>query len=128
MFPRSTLIGGERREMRMTARPGPARRLLALAPASAPERSARSNRRLPSGRFASANQEYILETGEFLRTADDVRNVVVACPFTASRFSCGMLRRLSDGGEEPERIRSLRRARREFLSGRYDCHIEAQGD
>ena len=36
-----------------------------------------SNRRLPSGQFATGNREYILETGEFLRTAEDVRNVVV---------------------------------------------------
>ena len=35
-----------------------------------------SNRRLASGAFGSANREYLLETGEFLRTAEDVRNVV----------------------------------------------------
>jgi multidrug efflux pump subunit AcrB len=36
-----------------------------------------SNRTMPSGGYAAGNKQYLVETGEFLRTADDVRNVVV---------------------------------------------------
>ena len=71
-----TLIGGQRREVRvvldedklaaynLVAAAG-GRRARAVQPASC----------LPASSPA-ANREYLLETGEFLRTADDVRNVV----------------------------------------------------
>jgi multidrug efflux pump subunit AcrB len=35
-----------------------------------------SSRHLPCGQFDAANKEYLLETGKFLQTARDVRNVV----------------------------------------------------
>ena len=62
-------------------------------------RWALSNRRLPSGQFAAGNREYLLETGEFLRTAEDVRNVVVG-------------RRRRPAGLRAQRRRGRRRRRR----------------
>ena len=69
------LIGGQRREIRITLDPA---RLAAynLSPLQVAGALGLSNRRLPSGQFASGNQQFLLETGQFLRTADDVRNVV----------------------------------------------------
>src|SRR5689334_22328069 len=62
-----TLIGGQRREIRITL---DATRLSAysLSPLQVAGALGLSNRRLASGHFANANQEYLLETGDFLRT------------------------------------------------------------
>ena len=69
------LIGGQRREVRVVLDEG---RLAAynLSPLQVAGALGLSNWRLPSGQFDRANREYLLETGEFLRTAEDVRNVV----------------------------------------------------
>src|SRR5215471_8717014 len=69
------LIGGQRREIRITLNQA---RLAAynLSPAQVAGALGLSNRRLPSGQFATGNQQFLLETGQFLCTAADVRNVV----------------------------------------------------
>ena len=61
-----TLIGGQRREMRIVLDEG---KLAAynLSPLQVAGALGLSNRRLPSGEFASGNREYQLETGEFLK-------------------------------------------------------------
>jgi multidrug efflux pump subunit AcrB len=59
-----------------------------------------SNRRLPSGEFASGNREYVLETGEFLRTAEDVRSVVAGVANDKPVYVRDVAE-VSDGGEEP---------------------------
>ncbi len=71
-----TLIGGQRREVRIVLDPV---RLAAyrMSPLQVAGALGLSNRRLPAGKFDSENREYLLEAGEFLRTAEDVRNVVV---------------------------------------------------
>jgi len=94
-----TLIGGERREIRVTLDPA---RLAAysFSPLQVAGALGVSNRRLPSGQFASANEEYLLETGEFLRTAADVRNVVVAA-FHDKPVFLHDVAQVTDGGEEP---------------------------
>jgi multidrug efflux pump subunit AcrB len=93
------LIGGQRREIRITL---DTTRLAAysLSPLQVAGALGLSNRRLPSGHFASANQEYLLETGEFLRTADDVRNVVIATVHDKPIFVRDVAQ-VTDGGEEP---------------------------
>ena len=74
-----------------------------------------SNRRLPSGEFSSGNREYLLETGEFLRTADDVRNVVVGVAGDRPVFVRDVAQ-VSDGGEEPaEYVRTASAGSRQFL-------------
>ena len=59
-----------------------------------------SNRRLDAGAYASGNRELLLETGEFLRNADDVRNVVAGVANGKPVFVRDVAE-VSDGGEEP---------------------------
>ncbi|HJT89694.1 MAG TPA: efflux RND transporter permease subunit, partial [Bryobacteraceae bacterium] len=70
------LIGGRRRAIRVTLNEA---RLAAyhLAPLQVAGALGIENRRLDSGSFAQENREYLLQTGEFLRCAEDVGNVVV---------------------------------------------------
>ncbi len=94
-----TLIGGERREIRVALDQS---RLAAysLSPLQVLGALGMSNRRLPSGQFASGNQEYLLETGEFLHSAEDVRNVVVGVANGKPIFARSIAE-ITDGGEEP---------------------------
>ena len=93
------LIGGERREIRITLNQA---RLAAynLSPAQVAGALGLSNRRLPSGQFASGNQQFLLETGQFLCTADDVRNVVAGVANDKTIFVRDVAE-VTDGGEEP---------------------------
>ena len=70
------IIGGERRQLRVILDPG---RMagFGVAPATIQRTLDGSNQRLRAGEFAAANQEYDVEAGEFLHTADDVGRVVV---------------------------------------------------
>jgi multidrug efflux pump subunit AcrB len=70
------VIGGERRQIRVLLDPG---RMAGygVAPAAVMGTIDRSNQRLQVGQFAAANQEYNVESGDFLRDADDVGRVVV---------------------------------------------------
>jgi multidrug efflux pump subunit AcrB len=93
------LIGGQRREIRITLDPS---RLGAyiLTPLQVVGALGLSNRRMPSGEFASGNQQYLLETGQFLRTAEDVRNVVAGVSNDKPIFVHDVAQ-VTDGGEEP---------------------------
>src|SRR5579864_5625677 len=53
-----------------------------------------------SGEFASGNQEYLSATGQFLRTAEDVRNVVAGVASDKPIFVHDVAQ-VTDGGEEP---------------------------
>jgi multidrug efflux pump subunit AcrB len=93
------LIGGERREIRITL---DALRLGAynVSPLQVVGALGLSNRRTRSGEFASGNQQYLLETGQFLRTAEDVRNVVAGVVNDKPIFVHDVAQ-VTDGGEEP---------------------------
>ena len=93
------LIGGQRREIRIALDPG---RLGAynLSPLQVVGALGLSNRRMRSGEFASGNQQYLLETGRFLRTAEDVRNVVAGVTNDKPIFLHDVAQ-VTDGGEEP---------------------------
>ena len=109
-----TLIGGERRQVRVTIDQA---RLAAynLAPLQVAQALGVENRRLDSGRFVRLNREYLLETGEFLRTAQDVSSVVVGVANGKPVF-VGNVAEVSDGGQEPvEYVRMVRAADRQFL-------------
>jgi multidrug efflux pump subunit AcrB len=109
-----SLIGGQRREVRIVLDES---KLAAynLSPLQVAGALGMSNRRLPSGHFSSGNREYVLETGEFLRTADDVRSVVVAVANDKPVFVRNVAE-VSDGGEEPtEYVRTADAATRQFL-------------
>jgi multidrug efflux pump subunit AcrB len=109
-----TLMGGQRREIQITLDAG---KLAAynLAPLQVAGALGLSNRRLPSGRFDSANREYLLETGEFLRTTEDVRNVVVGVANDRPVFVRNVAE-VFDGGAEPtEYVRMIKAPSRESL-------------
>jgi multidrug efflux pump subunit AcrB len=94
-----TIIGGDRREVRVTL---DETRLAAysLSPLQVCGALAGQNRRLESGRFSSGNREFLVETGEFLRTADDVRGVVIAVANGRPVFVRDVAQ-VADGGGEP---------------------------
>ena len=109
-----SLIGGERREIRIVLDES---KLAAynLSPLQVAGALGMSNRRLPSGQFSSGNREYVLETGEFLRTAEDVRGVVVAVANDKPVYVRNVAE-VSDGGEEPtEYVRTADARSRQFL-------------
>ncbi len=72
-----TLIGGQRRQVRVVLDPA---KMVSrnVAPAMLPQILQQANREMLSGSFSSGNQEFLVETGAFLRSAEDVRNVVVS--------------------------------------------------
>jgi multidrug efflux pump subunit AcrB len=94
-----TLIGGERRQVRVLLNPAAlvSRNLSPLMVANALQAS---NRLIESGSFASSNQEFKLETGGWLRDADDVGSVVVGVYENRPVFLRDVAE-IRDGGEEP---------------------------
>ncbi len=94
-----TLIGGQRREVKITLDPS---RLNAygLSPLQVTTALGLSNRIMKAGEFASGNRQYVLETGQFLRTADDVGKVVAGVNNGKPIFVSDVAQ-ISDGGEEP---------------------------
>ncbi len=94
-----TILGGQRRQIRVTLDEA---RLAAysLSPLQVYGALAGSNRRLASGRFSSANREFVLETGEFLRTPEDVRGVVAGVA-NGKPVYVRDVAEVHDGGEEP---------------------------
>ncbi len=95
-----SIIGGQRREISVALDQA---RLAAysLSPLQALQALSASNRRLTSGQFASSNREFLVETGEFLRCAEDVRNVVAGVAHGKPVFVRDIAT-VTDGGEEPK--------------------------
>ena len=73
---RTQIIGGEKRQIRVLLDPTKMA-AFGLAPASIVPAVERANQRLQAGEFAAANQEFAVETGEFLHSSDDVGGVVI---------------------------------------------------
>ena len=108
-----TLIGGQRREIRIVL---DEEKLAAygLSPLQVAGALGLSNQRLPSGQFAAATENTI-ETGEFLRTAEDVRNAVAGVANDRPVFVRDVAA-VSDGGEEPSQyVRMAHAGSTEFL-------------
>jgi multidrug efflux pump subunit AcrB len=93
------VIGGERRQIRVLLDPG---RMAGygVAPAMVMGTIDRANQRLQVGEFAAANQEYNVETGDFLRNADDVGRVVVGVSSGRPVYLRDVAE-VRDGPEEP---------------------------
>ncbi len=72
-----SLIGGQRRQVAVTLDDV---RLAAysLTPLQVVQALSAANSRLSSGQFSEQNREFLVDSGEFLRTCDDVGNVVVS--------------------------------------------------
>jgi multidrug efflux pump subunit AcrB len=93
------LIGGQRRKVLITLDPA---RLAAykLSPLQIVSALRNSNQSQPSGTLTSGNQQSILQTGQFLRNADDVRNVVAGVANEKPVFVRDVAA-VTDEGEEP---------------------------
>ncbi|HEY3283759.1 MAG TPA: efflux RND transporter permease subunit, partial [Armatimonadota bacterium] len=95
----TTLIGGQRRQIRVTLDAG---RLAGyqLSPLAVAERLGQANQELPSGSFSEGNRELKVRTGRFLTSAEDVGRVVVGVsqgrPVYASDVAT-----VADEAEEP---------------------------
>ena len=94
-----TLLGGQRRELSIEL---DSSKLAAysLTAMQVMERLGTGNRKVGAGQFASENRQTVLETGEFIRTAEDARSLAIG----AVRGKAVFLRDVADvrdGGEEP---------------------------
>ena len=93
------LIGGQRRQIRVTLDEA---RMAAynVAPIMLVPALEQSNRQLGSGSFASANREFLVETGGFLHTAEEVGSVVAGV-FSDRAVYLRDVAKIEDGPEEP---------------------------
>ncbi|HQR35349.1 MAG TPA: efflux RND transporter permease subunit [Blastocatellia bacterium] len=92
------LIGGQRRQIRVTLDES---RMAGfnVAPAMIVPVLEQSNRQLQSGSFATGNREFLVETGGFLHTADDVGAVVLSA-FNNRPVYLRDVAKIEDGAEE----------------------------
>ncbi len=93
------LIGGQQRQVRVTLEPG---RLSAYnqSPMLILGALSQSNTILPSGSFQSGNVEYLVETGGFLTSAEEVGSVVVG-QWAGRPVFLRDVADITDGPEEP---------------------------
>lgn len=99
MVAETTLIGGARREIRVLLDPvNLASRNLSAAGLIPMLQQA--NRQFRAGGLTTANQEFVIETGAFLRSADDVGNVVVGL-HSGRPVYLKEVAAIVDGAEEP---------------------------
>jgi len=94
-----TIIGGERRELRVILDPA---KLSAygLAPAAVEQMLQQSNRESGGGSFAAGNREVLVHTGGFIRNAEDASRIVVGARGQKPVY-LGDVATLQDGPEEP---------------------------
>ncbi|MBL8208162.1 MAG: efflux RND transporter permease subunit [Blastocatellia bacterium] len=94
-----TIIGGQRRQLRVTLDEA---RMAAfnVAPAAIVPMLQQSNQQMQSGAFSSGNREMLVESGGFLKNAEDVGNVVVGV-FNSRPTYLRDVAKITDGPEEP---------------------------
>jgi len=95
----TTIIGGSHRQLRVLLDPA---RLASrnLSPAGLIPMLQQANRQSASGGLTTENREIAVETGAFLRSAEDVKNVVVGV-FGGKPVYLRDVAEVVDGGEEP---------------------------
>ncbi|HVP79726.1 MAG TPA: efflux RND transporter permease subunit, partial [Thermodesulfobacteriota bacterium] len=93
------IIGGQRRQVRVIL---DSAKMAAyhLAPVAVLPILDQQNRQLTSGSFSSRNQEFLVDTGGFLRTAEEVGSIVVGT-FNQRPVFLRDIARIADGPEEP---------------------------
>ena len=95
----TTLLGGQRRELRITLNP---QRLAVfhLNPLRIAHALEAGNQRQQAGSFAEENQEFVVEAGSFLQNAEEARKIVVAVQ-SGRPVDLGDAATVTDGPEEP---------------------------
>src|ERR1051326_8559848 len=93
------IIGGQRSQIRVTLDEA---RMAAfnVAPAAIVPLLQQANRQTQSGSFASGNREFLVETGGFLHSAEEVGNVVIGNVNNRPVYLRDVSR-IDDGSEEP---------------------------
>jgi multidrug efflux pump subunit AcrB len=93
------IIGGLRRQLRVMIDPA---RVAAygLAPAPIVRMIQQANTQLPAGAFSSNNQEMLVETGGFIRNADDAKRIVIGARAGRPVY-LGDVASIADGPQEP---------------------------
>ena len=93
------IIGGQRRQIRVLLDDA---RMAAysVAPASIVPMLEQENKQLQSGSFSSGNREFLVETGGFLHSSEDVGDVVVSVTNSRPVYLRDVAR-IEDGAEEP---------------------------
>ncbi len=95
----STLLGGQKRELRIILDP---QKLAAyrISPLLIAKALLGANQRSHAGSFAESNQEFVVEAGAFLHSAEEVRKIVVAVQ-NGRPVYLGDVASIVDGPEEP---------------------------
>ncbi|MGB2627602.1 MAG: efflux RND transporter permease subunit [Candidatus Acidiferrum sp.] len=95
----TTLLGGEKRELKITL---DTQKLAAyhLSPLTIARALQTSNERVQAGSFAEGNQEFEVEAGSFLHSAEEARKIVVAAQ-SGRPVYLGDVATVTDGPEEP---------------------------
>jgi multidrug efflux pump subunit AcrB len=106
------LIGGQHREIRITLNQAPLA-AYSLSPVQVVAALGLSNRRLPASQFASGNQQFLIEAGQFLRTADDVRGVVAGVA-SDKTILVRDVAEVTDGGEDRRNMCATQMAKAPF--------------
>jgi len=93
------IIGGQRRQIRVLLDDA---RMAAysVAPASIVPMLEQENKQLQSGSFSSGNREFLVETGSFLQSAEEVGDVVIGVSNSRPVYLRDVAR-IEDGAEEP---------------------------
>jgi len=93
------LIGGQRRQIRVTLDEA---RMAAynVAPATIVPLLQQANRQLQSGSFATGNREFLVETGGFIHSAEEVGSVVIGVTGDKPVYLRDVSH-IEDGAEEP---------------------------
>ena len=126
----TTLLGGQKRELKITL---DTQKLggLSLGPLAIARALETSNQRLQAGSFAEGNQEFAVEAGSFLQSAEEARKIVVA----VQSGRPGLSRRCGHSNGRSGRTHGLRLFRngrcckrpRRDISGRHIDRGKAQG-
>jgi len=95
----TTLLGGQRRELKITLDP---QKLAAFrtTPLAITRALQMNNQRLQVGAFAEGNQEFTVEAGTFLETAEQARRIVLTVEGGRPVY-LGDVASVADGPEEP---------------------------
>ena len=96
------ILGGQRREVKVTLDP---QRLAGydLSPLRVLGALSAANRRLPAGEINRENREILVETGDYLRTTDEVKSVIVGAPGGRPVYVRDVAD-VADTGEEPAQM------------------------